>query len=39
MATVVSPPLPKDVKNSKMVEEVKEMIDEDPELFEKLAYK
>ncbi len=39
MATVTSPPLPKDVKNSKMVEEVKEMIDEDLELFEKLAYK
>ncbi len=39
MISVTSPPLPNDVKNSKMVEEVKEMIDEDPELFEKLAYK
>jgi len=38
MATVVSS-LPKDVKNSKMVEEIKEMIDEDPELFKKLSYK
>lgn len=38
MPSVISP-LPKNVKNSKMVEEVKEMIDEDPDLFEKLAYK
>lgn len=30
---------PKEVKNSSMVEEVKEMIEEDPELFEKLSYK
>jgi|GEM_PF-3410028 len=31
--------LPKGVKNSKMVEEVKNMIDENPELFKKLSYK
>ncbi len=31
--------LPKGVKNSKMVEEVKDMIDADPELFKKLSYK
>jgi len=31
--------LPEGVKNSKMVEEVKDMIDEDPELFELLSYK
>ena len=37
MSVIVT--LPKDVKNSKMVEEVKDMIDADPELFELLSYK
>ena len=29
----------KEIKKSSMVDEVKEMIEEDPELFEKLSYK
>jgi len=35
----VTATLPKGIKNSKMVEEVKDMIDADPELFELLSYK
>lgn len=28
-----------ELKNSSMVEEIKEMIDEDPDMFERLSYK